>query len=287
MDKKPVWTMGQKIVTIIGGVFSGVGIALVAVGLLLGLHPWSPDSARVTTQATIVGFDTSSSTSGHTYSSPVVEYWVDGERHTARLNGSASADSIGDAIEVSYDPNTPTDVRSSRSDIMVMAAVGGIGGLFVLIGGGLLIGGLARRRRNARLFNEGTRLTGEIVGVEQNWRVTINNVHPWRIRCTAYLPGSETPVVCLSANWMSDPTPIIQAQDVRTLPIYIDRDDKRGSKPYVDDSTLRTIARSGMLHRGSFTPITYPTAPETAYPTLPLTETLAPQPAQAPPVTER
>ncbi|MDR2974343.1 MAG: DUF3592 domain-containing protein [Propionibacteriaceae bacterium] len=272
MDRKPVRTAGEKTLFLVGAFVTGFGLIFGTLGLLIGLHPWSPDSERETTTATIVDFGASNT---------VVEYWVDGVRQTARLTESFSGDAIGDTIEVSYDPDDPAKPQSSRGLILIASVMGGIGGTFFLIGLSLLVGGSHRRRRAARLLNEGRQLTGDILGVERNMSVSINNIHPWRILCATYLPGSEEALVSHSPDWMIDPTPIIQAHHITTLPVYVDGDNPHATTAYVDDSALRSANHEIEPANDTFTPITYPTATQTdssTYPALSHGEALVTEP---------
>ena len=115
-----------------------IGLIFLAVGLFMGLKNGNEADGRIYTTATIVDvqsdFQYSGSTS-HFTCITYVEYEIDGETITARLNPSSSTDQIGDTVDVYYYLDNPTLVEvkgGSPEFAIVFSILGGIGIAFGL-----------------------------------------------------------------------------------------------------------------------------------------------------------
>ena len=116
-------------VAIAFGIASFVGAALMKVGVtssafmlliipmvilvLLGVYFKNKDlKLRCTERTTALCIDTVRRRSGrHSARHPVVEYEVDGVRHTAELSVSCSKGDVGELYTIYYDPLDPDTVR--------------------------------------------------------------------------------------------------------------------------------------------------------------------------------
>lgn len=125
------------------------------------------------------------------------------------------------------------------ASIVVLAVLGGIGLVFVVVGATLALVARSMVWRAQRLLDGGQRVEGEIIGVDLNTEVMVNGRYPWRIRCLAYPPYSETPVQVFSPDWQDDPTPLLERLNVKSLPVYVNPDHP-GAGYYVDDSSVRS-----------------------------------------------
>ena len=133
----------------------------------------------------------------------------------------------------------PTNSRTTNDSTALVAF--GLPAIVLGVTGIALVLTAIRERRTIRwLLRDGMRVEGVIVGVELDRTIHINHRHPWRIRCTAPVPGSDTSMDVFSPEWMTDPTPILPPGT--PLPVYLDpaQPDKRH---YVDDRDLRKLAR--------------------------------------------
>ena len=123
---------------------------------------------------------------------------------------------------------------------MAAAILGLIALFFIPIGIWLVTTGFRKRRNADQLLRDGLRTNGTIVGVEPNPSITINDIHPLRIRCTVPEPLSDRSLDLFSADWMNDPTPILDRERITTLPVYLDPNNPR-ERHYVDDRALREL----------------------------------------------
>ncbi|MBO7151247.1 MAG: hypothetical protein J6V77_00260, partial [Clostridia bacterium] len=114
-----------------------------AVGLFMGLKNGNEADGRIYTTATIVRveseFSHPSSTS-HFTCITYVEYEIDGETITARLNPSSSTDQIGDTVDVYYYLDNPTlvEVKGGSTEFAIVFSILGVaavaaGGFFVYV----------------------------------------------------------------------------------------------------------------------------------------------------------
>ena len=217
----------SKVFIALGSSFVGVAVLLMLIGGVVGGLPLLPNPDRETTTATIT--DPASTT---------ITYEVDGETYEVSLSESFTGDKVGDQIEVSYQKDQPTNVRTTRSSVLVLSLLCGIGAVFGAIGLPFLLVGAIRHRRAKKALAVGEEFSAEIVGVAQDFSVQINGRHPWQICCQVYLPDSEDPLKVYSPDWLENPQAALQASKVTTLPVYVDLAHPKKTY-YVDDSILR------------------------------------------------
>ncbi|MDV6013311.1 DUF3592 domain-containing protein [Haloechinothrix sp. LS1_15] len=129
-------------------VFTGLGVMLligaVVVALLLGRGAADRTASTTAvvvevTERTSQSRDSDGNTRTSTTYCPVVEYTVDGETFThesAVCTGSREGNRVGDELTVNYDPADPADaaIDSWLHRWLAPLIMGGIGGVFVLIG---------------------------------------------------------------------------------------------------------------------------------------------------------
>jgi hypothetical protein len=129
--------------------------------------------------------DSSDSGSGGTYC-PVVHFNdVDGQQ-IEFIGGVCSrprAENVGDTVAVLYRKGDPHDARIDSFLTRWFAAmiVGGIGGVFLMIGLALVVPSLRRRRIAAELRATGVAVQADVVEVALDSSFKINGRSPWRI----------------------------------------------------------------------------------------------------------
>jgi hypothetical protein len=167
--------LGLGCSTSIGGViFVIVGLGMLGFGGYSFLNTRNQLDIWSHTTGEIVSFEHRSDSDGGTLTIPVVRYRADdGEVYTAtpyeKHNTSVDVDgySVGDQVEVIYNPEDPQDMF--LNDFMhvwfVPTLMGGMGGLFSVIGAIWAIGALAgslfgRRRTRVPPLASGTPMSG-------------------------------------------------------------------------------------------------------------------------------
>lgn len=90
---------------------------------------------------------------------------------------------VGDRIRLGIDPENPHEATMLGSFRLFGCVMGGIGGVFALIG--LIFPGIsAANKRKARMLMEnGRRVHAMVSNVEMNFNVTINGRHPYVLYC--------------------------------------------------------------------------------------------------------
>ena len=100
-----------------------------------------------------------------------------------------------------------------------------IGGIFLAVGIGMLVGRVRMRKRRARLLEEGQRIQADILEVDYDTRISVNGRYPLVIRCQAVNPADGCVYVFQSQAFWFDPTPFLGNRT--QLPVYVDPDNYR------------------------------------------------------------
>jgi hypothetical protein len=173
---------------------------------------------------------------------PVVSFQpVSGAERTFRgtTGTNPPAYDVGEVVEVLYDPARPADA-SIRATFEVWGGpiiVGGLGTVFALIGGGMLLGQRAAARRAEELRLHGTRVQATFQAVELNTSLRVNGSHPWRIACQWLDPTTGMVHLFRSANLWFDPAPYVHQKE---LTVFVDR--RNPKRHLVDVSFLPKLA---------------------------------------------
>ncbi|MGG4607154.1 DUF3592 domain-containing protein [Providencia sp. Me31A] len=226
---------------IILGVFLVVGI-LFLLGTVLTLYSGvSKVNKGIETVGIIIDLDVSISDDKSKSYFPIIEFTTqDNQKIEFRssMGGSSYRGTIGQPIDVLYDPEKPHDaVINSLFGIYGLSIIFGIfGGIFTLIGGIPFAFGMVRKKKNARLLREGTPIQVKITGIEKNTMIQINKKSPYQIIADVHDKSINTIKRYKSDNIYFDPTPYIDRENVT---IYIDKNN--ANKYYMDVSFLPKI----------------------------------------------
>jgi hypothetical protein len=211
--------MGRR-VWLFGGIFGGVGVAMLAVASALLLSTIAFRSGAQRVPGRVVGLDSGK---------PVVEFSSpDGATH--RIVGSVSSSppayEIEEGVTVLHPPGRPAEARIDGllESWFLPSLFGGLGTLFAGIGGAFGIAELRRRRLRAWLEQFGTRVEAKYTGVMRDTSTSLNRRHPWRL--TAQW---QDPVTGLVHSFESDmlfwdPSDHVKRE---TIAVWIDPNDPR------------------------------------------------------------
>jgi hypothetical protein len=175
---------------------------------------------------TVIDVDASRSSSSHrsvTYH-PVVRFELaGGEAHVFRgtVGTNPSSFSVGDAVDVAYDPADPrhAELDTISEQWMGPLVVGGLGALFATIGAVILLVRRASARRAASLRSRGRAIVTRLQEVERNTSLTVNGRSPWRIVTRWQDPATGLVHLFRSENLWFDPTPYL---DRKELTVFVD-----------------------------------------------------------------
>lgn len=224
---------------IIKYVFTIVGILLLATSAYLfqDTRTFVRDGAHTTGMV----IDLLRSNNG-TYA-PRVRFRTADERvieFTSSTSANPPAYQQEEQVEVIYPVDRPGDARISGFMTLWGASLitGILGGVFFLIGGGLLAYGLLRSNRKAWLEKHGIPVTARLQQVELNTALESNGRNPYRISAQWKDPTTNRIHIFRSDNLWFDPSEFLAGQE--TVTVLIKRDDPR--KHYMDITFLPTLA---------------------------------------------
>ncbi len=217
----------QKSLSSILYVFFAIGIGLAGVAGYLAIHQRQALAQASRADGTVVDLEEGPSMSGGSVRSramyyPVVEYTTaTGER--VRFRGATAsrppAFDRGEAVTVLYEPSQPEKAKiNALSELWFIPLVsGGIGTLFILMGGCPLLYMALSRRRSAWLKEHGQRVQADIAEVILDTRYRLNGQHPYRIIAQWQDPAQQTLRTFRSDAIWFDPAPFVKTKKVDVL----------------------------------------------------------------------
>ncbi|MDR5769106.1 MULTISPECIES: DUF3592 domain-containing protein [unclassified Caballeronia] len=233
----------MRVVWIGGGVFAFIG-AFLLLAFGASLHESSVFSANaVAVQGHVTGNTWQQSSDSRNrngrkgYYYPEVDFTTS-EGHRIKFTGSlgygSPAYSPGDAVTVLYNPAMPEAamIDSTAERMMTPLMLGGMGGIFALVGGALLTFALRRRRQRSWLAKYGTRVQARLERVELDPSTSINGRNPWCLEAQWQHPATNKLYIFESDSIWFDPRPYIQ-RNVVDVVINIDN-----PKQYVVDTSF-------------------------------------------------
>lgn len=234
----------KKVFMQVGIIFSAVGVLLLAVGMVIHTANASFMKNADTAQAEITDIERDyhyrKGRDGNDYD-VWIEYTVDGKTYNSRINSYDSSMYVGKEIEVYYDPENPSDVRTDSKIITIVFAA--IGGLFFALGMTFLAVAIIKGRKRKLLKQNGEALTGTIINVSMNTNVRINNRHPYKAECKVINPFDGEEYLYSSENITSDISHLIGM----AVTVYVDKNNK--SKYYVDmDELMERYNTENAIH---------------------------------------
>jgi hypothetical protein len=231
----------MKSASIIKYGFTALGIVLLGVALYLVQSTRTFLKEATTATGTVIELVRKHSSDSDTYA-PVVRFVTDaGEsiEFTSSTSNNPPGYSEGESVEVLYRPAAPRDARINGFFSLWLGPIitGGLGTVFLLIGGAMLLGPMLAARKQADLRQRGTRIVTTFQSVEQNTSFRVNGRHPFRVFTQWTNPATSQIHVFESENLWFDPTAHINSRDIG---VYIERGNPK--RYYVDLSFLPQLA---------------------------------------------
>jgi hypothetical protein len=231
----------MKALAIIKYVFSLLGL-----GMLVGAFFWYKSTSEflaVTTKAegTVVELRLSRSSDSTTYA-PVVDFVTQkGEevRFVSSVSSNPPSYTVGEEVGIFYLPAAPYDAKIDGFFSLWGGAtiVGGMGGLFFLIGVAITVVPLLKERRDESLKRQGIPIETEFQSVERNMAYSVNGRHPFRILTQWQNPATSEVHLFHSNNLWFDPTNYIKSKQIT---VFIERNNPK--RYFVDLSFLPKMA---------------------------------------------
>ena len=107
---------------------------------------------------------------------------------------------------------------------------------FFLVGLGLLITPIIRKRKNEALKADAILIHASYVRTQLNLNYSVNDRHPYNIVCSWENPETGEVREFISQNYWGDPSRTIAEKRIRHFPVYVSR--TKSSKYLVDLSVL-------------------------------------------------
>jgi len=220
--------------------------AIVGAGMLLGAGALRANTSRFLAHAspargTVVALQPKRSSDGSTTYSPVVHFKHGAQmiEFTSQNSSSPPGYHIGEIVPVLYLDTNPYDAKLNSFFSLWAGAliVGGIGAVFLLIGGGMILVPLRHKRVDDYLVHQGVPVEADIQSVAINTAVSINGRNPFRIVAQWQDPATSQVHVFESHNIWFDPSSYIKQKAIR---VFVDRANPK--KYYVDVSFLPQLA---------------------------------------------
>jgi hypothetical protein len=231
----------MKALTIIKYVFAALGSAL-----LVGAFVWYQSTKSFVaeaqrTEGSVVELVPSGSGNSVTYR-PVVRFTAPtGEaiEFTTASSSNPPGYAVGEKVGVLYAPSNP---RAARIEGLLSLwggplIVGGLGVVFLAIGGGMIAFARAKHKKAAYLREHGTPIKAEVQGVELNTSFHVNGRHPFRVLVQWQNPATSELHIFRSDNLWFDPSTYL---DGRQVTVFIERENPK--KFHVDLSFLPKVA---------------------------------------------
>ncbi|WP_114520998.1 DUF3592 domain-containing protein [Altererythrobacter sp. ZODW24] len=228
----------SKVFVWIGGIFLPVGLLFAGIGFLASSGTRELANTGLRTSGTVIAMSDSRDSDGGRSYAPLVEFYdANGKRHefSSRVSSNPPRFSRGETVPVIYDPAKPNRAMiDGFMDRYLMPLIfGGIGGIFAIIGGGLLFAYWRRRKVVARLKQSGMAIDAKFVECYRDTSTKINGRSPYRVAAQATHPATGQLTSFKSAPIWLDLTNRLTGKDVRVL-----IDPMRPKDHFVDLSAL-------------------------------------------------
>ena len=227
----------MNVLDIIKYVFMLLGIGMLAGSLFLYDETRSFLSEAASTEGRVVNFLQSYSDHGVTYA-PVVHFVNRNNKIIVFVSSTAAnppAYAKGEKVEVLYFPAKPQDARINSFFSLWGGSVilGVMGAIFFLIGAGVTLVPILKKRQAEYLKEHGRPIETEFKSVRVNNAVFVNGRNPFRVLTQWKEPSSSQVSLFESNDIWYDPSEHIKSQRIR---VFLDKNNPK--KYYVDLSFL-------------------------------------------------
>lgn len=214
----------KKMEWLFGIIFSGIGLTFFIVGISIALYNINFRNNALETTAVISSIERYRDSDGDTRHTVYVRYTIDGREYEGRLNYYSSGMYEGEEISIYYRPEQPNRILAKSSFSFFIIFFPSIGLVFAAIGFAFIFIKIKKIKNRRYLMENGELVYAEIAGVNYNRSYRVNGRSPYVITCKWVDSSTGLFYFFTSENIWFDPEPIINERDIKTLPVYIDRD---------------------------------------------------------------
>jgi len=231
----------MRAIAIVKYVFTVIGIAMLVGAFFLYRNTSVFLEEAISANGTVVDLVESRSSDSTTYR-PKVRFTTQNGKEvefTSSTGSSPPSYSRGETVVVRYRASEPERARIDGFFSLWGGAIilGGMGGVFFLIGGGILLATSRAGRKDEDLKEHGTPVQTKFQSVELNEAYSVNGRHPFRVTTQWQNPSTSKVHVFQSRNLWFDPSEFVKD---RPITVYIDSGNPK--KYYVDLSFLPQLA---------------------------------------------
>lgn len=185
----------NKVVLWIGGIFLPMGLLFVGIAGWIWLEDQAIAENGLRGRGTVIELARSRNSDGDVTYRPIVEFFDSNRtRHefTGQVGSSPPSYSVGEKVEVIYPPGEPgrAIIDSFFDRFFLPMMFGGIGSVFALVGGGLLLAHFRRKKIIAGLRQNGLPIQAIFLETYRDTSVAVNGRNPYRLVCEATHPAT-------------------------------------------------------------------------------------------------
>jgi len=180
----------NKPIFILGAIFVGIGLGLVAIAFVVMTNSSRFISETLLVEGVITNIETEryrSSNGTRTRHIVSVDYIVDGVKYENTVNHYRYTMRIGDGIPLYYIPDQPWRIKADPGNENLAGIFFiGFGGIFFIAGLGFLNSIRKKIMLQKYLKQHGKTIYAEVIAVERDTSVSVNGTHPYSfIKCAA------------------------------------------------------------------------------------------------------
>lgn len=205
---------------ILGIVFFIVGFVFLGAGTLMLVHENEFKKTAVETSATITDIQSYSDTNGDIQYDVYIAFDVDGKRYSGRLNAYSSSMDVGEAVSIYYDPDNPNEFMYGSATVGFIIFIA-LGGLFSLVGLGIVISSIMKKKKKKRLLSSNVIIQANIVSFDYDRSISVNHRHPFMLIASAISPYDGMTYNFKSEPIWNDLGPILEQYNIKTVPVYV------------------------------------------------------------------
>ncbi len=204
----------EKIEIMVFKVFAFIGLIFLIIGSIICLNLFNYDN-KIETVGKIEKINESSI---------IVSYEVEGKSYETTLNYHNSTLKEGNNIKIYYDEDSPDNIGiKSLNYIFLIFPLFGL--IFMLIGLILIIRKSKEKKRETILRETGDVLYAKYKETITNINYSVNGRHPYKVICEV-ISEDGTKKEFKSKNLWTNPSQIIEENNIKEFPVYIDKNKK-------------------------------------------------------------
>lgn len=204
-------------------VFGLIGLTFCLVAGIFVAESWSFEQRSIPVTGEISRIESYRQSDGDRAHRVFVRYAVDGVVYEERLNSYSSSMREGDAVSLRVIPGQPENVRDGNW-LLFPLIFGGIGLAFLIV---VLVLWMVQRKKRAgqdRLLTYGVPVTARVQNVQRNGSLHVNGRNPYEVVCAWENPDDGKTYLFRSEMLWFDPEPVLGQRNIKTLTVYVDRD---------------------------------------------------------------